>query len=85
MNFYEEIEREFKNVGINGRIVPVPEELKPTTNDFNELDNIIEIKCEENRNMMFLCKIYAENSMPCGYIESKNQIKVKKLINNNRR
>ncbi|MBR1376595.1 MAG: hypothetical protein IJ565_02155 [Bacilli bacterium] len=85
MSFYEEIEREFKNAGIEGKIVPVPEELKPTPKDFAELEARIERGMEENRNMLFLSEIYAANSMPCGNIESTKQIKTKKLINNQRR
>ena len=71
MNFYEELEREFKNAGIKGKIVPVPEELKPTPKDFAELEARIEKRMEENRNMMFLSEIYAANSMPCGNIQVK--------------
>ena len=84
MTFYEELEREFKNAGIKGKIVSVPEELRPTAKDFAYLEARIEKRMEENRNMMFLSEIYAANSMPCGNIESTNQNKTKKLINNKR-
>ena len=84
MNFYEEIDREFKSAGIEGKIISVPEELRPTAKDFAELDARIEKRCEENRNMMFLSEIYAANGMPCGSIQTPKNVKTKKLINNNR-
>ena len=79
MNFYEELHKEMKNAGINGRIVPVPEELKPTAKDYAELDARIENRMEENRNMLFLSEIYASNAMPCGNVETPKQNKTKKL------
>ena len=83
MNFYEELDREFKNAGIEGfKIISVPEELRPTAKDYAELEAIIEKRMEENRNMMFLSEIYAANGMPCGNIEITKQNKTKKLINN---
>ena len=84
MNFYEELEGEFKNAGIKGKIVPVSEDLKPIPIDIAELDARIEKRIEENRNMMFLSEMYAANNMPCGNIELTKQIKTKKLINNKR-
>lgn len=75
MSFYEEIDREFKSAGIEGKIIPVPQELRPTPQDFAELDAKIEKRCEENRNMMFLSEIYSINSMPCGNVESIKNIK----------
>ena len=85
MNFYEELDREFKNAGLKSEIISVPEELKPTPKDFAELDARIEKRCEENRNMMILSEIYVANSMPCGNIETTKQIKTKKLVNKKRR
>ena len=85
MNFYEELCREMKNAGIEGKIISVPEELRPTANDFAELDSRIEKRMEENRNMMFLSAIYAANSMPCGNVGTTKQNKTKKMINNKRR
>ena len=85
MNFYEELYREMKNAGIEGKIITVPEELRPTAKDFAKLDARIYKRMEENRNMMFLSEIYAANSMPCGNVETIKQNKTKKLINNKRR
>ena len=69
MNFYEELERECKNAGISGRIVSIPDELKPTNEDFIELENNISVKTEENRKMLFLSELYAKNSMPCAKVK----------------
>ena len=64
MNFYEELEQEFKNAGINGRIISVPEELKPTAQDIADLDQRIAIRCAENERMMSESAMYAEHSLP---------------------
>ena len=65
MGFYEELEREFKNAGINGRIISVPEDLKPTAQDIADLDQRIAIRCAENERMMFESAMYAaEHSLP---------------------
>ena len=82
MNFYEELDREMKNAGLEGKIISVPEELRPTVKDFIELDERIEKRTEENRNILFLSEIYAANGMPCENIETKKQNKTKKLTNN---
>ncbi len=71
MNFYKELEREFKNAGLQGRIIEVSDELKPTSKDYKELEKRIYIKTEENRNMMYLSGIYASNGMLCGNMEEK--------------
>ena len=52
MNFYKEIEREFKEAGILGGIYPVPEELKPTSEDYADLERRIGIRVHENEVMM---------------------------------
>ena len=77
MNFYKELEREFKNAGLDGKIISVPEELKPISKDFAELDRRIFEKTEENINMLFLSEMYAKNSMPCGNMKilTKNRTK----------
>ena len=77
MNFYKELEREFKNAGLDGEIIPVPEELKPTPKDFAELDRKIFERTEETRNMLFLSEMYAKNSTPCGNMKilTKNRTK----------
>ena len=72
MSFYDKLEHEFKNAGLVGKKVSVPDELKPSNKDFMELDNRIAIKTEENRNMLYKSGIYAENSMPCGSGNIKN-------------
>ena len=78
MNFYEELHKEMKNAGLKCKIVPVPEELRPTANDYAQLDSRIEKRKEENRNMLFLSEIYAANGMPCGNVETCKQKKLKK-------
>lgn len=83
MNFYKELKREMENAGLECKIVSVPEELIPTAKDYLELDERIEKKTEENRNMLYLSEFYALNGMPCGNIGVK-QNKTKKLINNKR-
>ena len=77
MNFYKELEREFKNAGLDGKIISVPEELKPTSKDFAELDRRIFEKTEETKNMLFLSEMYAKNSTPCGNMKilTKNRTK----------
>ena len=65
MNFYEELDKEFKNAELNGKITSVPEELKPTPNDFEDLDRKVLERTEENRRMLFLSEMYARNEMPC--------------------
>ena len=52
MSFYKEIEREFKAAGIEGGIRPVPEELRPTREDYAELERRIAIRTHENEIMM---------------------------------
>ncbi len=52
MNFYEELDREFKAAGIKGKIVNVPEELRPTAADFADLERRIAIRAHENEVMM---------------------------------
>lgn len=52
MSFYEELEREFKAAGIAGSIRPVPEGLKPTREDFAELERRVAIRVHENEIMM---------------------------------
>ena len=63
MNFYDELEREFKNAGINGKVIPVPDELKPTPEDFAELDRRIAIRTRENEIMMAESIKYAKTSL----------------------
>ena len=63
MNFYDELEREFKNAGINGKVIPVPDELKPTPEDFTELDRRIAIRTRENEIMMAESIKYANTSL----------------------
>ena len=52
MNFYKELEREFKSAGLTGAIVSVPEELIPTSEDYAKLENAIAIRVHENEVMM---------------------------------
>ena len=52
MSFYKEIEREFKAAGIAGGIRPVPEELRPTREDYAELERRIAIRVRVNEVMM---------------------------------
>lgn len=63
MNFYEELDQEFKNAGIKGHIVAVPPELRPTAEDFTNLDRKIAIRCAENDRMLaesaLLAKYYS--------------------------
>lgn len=52
MNFYMELEREFTSAGLSGRVISIPEELKPTSADFAEIERNIAIKVHENEVMM---------------------------------
>lgn len=65
MNFYDEIEREFKAAGIAGGIRPVPEELRPTREDYAELERRIAIRIHENEVMMAESKWLADR-IPLG-------------------
>ena len=78
MNFYEELERECKKAGLSGKIITVPEDLKPTQRDFIELASNIYLKTEENRNMLFLSEEYAKNNLPCGGVKILTKTKAKK-------
>ena len=65
MNFYQELDREFKNAGINGHIVSVPKELRPSSQDIAELEQKIAIRCAENDRMLTESAIIAEHySLP---------------------
>ena len=63
MDFYKELDREFKNAGLKGRIVEVPPELRPTPEDFAELERKIAIRTHENEIMMEESIQYAKNSL----------------------
>lgn len=62
MNFYKEIEHELNNAGILGSICSVPEELKPTSEDYADLERRIGIKVHENEIMMAESKLFASQS-----------------------
>ena len=64
MNFYEEFEREMKNANLKGaKIIPVPEELRPTSEDFAKLEKSIAIKVRENEIMLEESLQNAKNSL----------------------
>ena len=63
MNFYKEVINEFKNAGIQGKIKPVPDSLRPTCNDFADLEKRISIRVYENAIMIEKSKILADYCM----------------------
>lgn len=76
MNFYKELDKEFKNAGLEGKIIEVPDELKPTAIDYEELERNISIKTNENEEMLFLSSVYASNNLPCQkLVKMKNKEK----------
>lgn len=60
MSFYKEIEREFKAAGIAGGIRPVSEELRPTREDYAELERRIAVRVHENEVMMAESELLAD-------------------------
>ena len=66
MNFYKELERECKAAGLDVEVIPVPDELIPTPEDYAELDRNVWIRTEANREMLQLSEQYASESMPVG-------------------
>lgn len=66
MNFYKELENECINAGISGKVTSVPDELKPTSKDYAELNKNIEEKLEVNNEMLILSEQYASKCMPVG-------------------
>ena len=66
MNFYTELAQEMKAAGLEGKVVEVSDELKPTPADFAEIDRRIEIRCREVDIMLAKSMMYAKYSMPCG-------------------
>ena len=66
MNFYAELAQEMKAAGLEGKVVEVPDELKPTPSDFAEINRRTEIRCREVDIMLAESLMYAKNSMPCG-------------------
>ena len=63
MNFNEEIDREFKAIGLKGKLIPIPEELRATLEDYAKLERKIAIKTQENEIMMQKSIEYAKNSI----------------------
>ena len=78
-NFYKELEEECKNAGIDGKVIEVPDELKPTPLDFAKLNSEIEKKLDKNDEMRTLSEIYASQGLPAcsSYINEKNYSKYK--------
>ena len=69
MNFYKEIKGYAEEAGLNIKVVSVPEELVPTAQDFDELDNNSERRGKETDEMLANSMIYAADSLPCGINE----------------
>ena len=65
MNFYKELEREFKAAGIEGGVIPVPAELRPTAEDFGELERRIAMRVHENEVMMAESELLAARTALC--------------------
>lgn len=78
-NFNEEIERELAELQLGGKVVPIDEEDKATSEDYAKLEAQILLRTEENRKMLFQSSINAEHSLPVGKGE---QDPVKKLVRN---
>ena len=64
MNFYEELKQCFDEVGIEGRIVEVPPELRPTPEDFRDLEQRIALKTDKNERMLAQSIVNAQFSLP---------------------
>ena len=65
MNFYEELKMCADEAGIEGvRIVEVPLELRPTKEDYKELERRIAIRAAETERMLAQSQINAQFSLP---------------------
>ena len=65
MNFYEELKMCADEAGIEGvRIVEVPLELRPTKDDYRELERRIAIRVAETYKMLAQSQINAQFSLP---------------------
>ncbi|MBR3169077.1 hypothetical protein IKF23_01405 [Candidatus Saccharibacteria bacterium] len=65
MNFYEELKMCADEAGIEGvRIVEVPLELRPTKDDYRELERRIAIRVAETDKMLAQSQINAQFSLP---------------------
>ncbi|MBQ9029660.1 hypothetical protein IJ114_02750 [Candidatus Saccharibacteria bacterium] len=64
MNFYEEVARECKAANIDVKIIEVPSHLKPTSEDYAELERKIALRCSETDRMLRMSELYARNSLP---------------------
>ena len=77
-NFNEEMVREFCDLNLGSRLVPVSEKDKGTLEDYAELEASIFVKTEENRIMMEQSIINAKYGLPVGQIRNAKLL-VKKL------
>ena len=68
MNWYEEMARELINAGMTTgcKITDIPDDLKPTKEDFAELERKISIRIEENIKRKFLSEIYTKENLSYG-------------------
>ena len=64
MTFNEEIANAFKEAGLEGEIKEVPPHLRPTPQDYLELEKNIALKCAENDKMRRLSELYSRSSLP---------------------
>ena len=64
MNFYEELKQNFNEAGIEGGIIEVPPELKPTPEDYRELERRIALRTAENDRVLDQSMIIAQFSLP---------------------
>jgi hypothetical protein len=65
-NFNEEMQKELAELNLGGKVIPIAEEDKGTSEDYAKLESKIFIKTEKNRIMMEQSIIYAQQALPIG-------------------
>jgi hypothetical protein len=78
MNYNEEMEKELKELGLEGHIVPIKDEDKGKVEDYAKLDIQEKIIDYKNTSMLRESIRNAEFGLPCGSTSEKSL----KLINN---
>jgi len=65
MDFNEEMEFEFRKLGLGGRVVQLEEKDKGTPEDWANLERKITLHAIENDILLSKSILYAKNSLPC--------------------
>ena len=65
-NFNEEMEKELTELNLGGKVIPILEKDKGTSEDYAKLEAKISLRTEQNREMMEQSMINAEHSLSVG-------------------